>query len=68
VYYNYTIAVTADPGCVPDDRDPGQAYLFTANGDLDGDGAQSTFSLAAGIDGSNTFYRAPAIFMANELE
>ncbi len=69
VYYNYTVTISAAPdGCQAADRDPGQAYLFTANGDLDGDNSQSTFSLAAGIDPENTFYRAPAIFMQNELE
>ena len=68
VYYNYTIAINVAGGCQPGNRPAAQAYLYTANGDLDGDGAPSTFSLAAGIDASNTFYRAPAIFMLNELE
>jgi hypothetical protein len=43
-------------------------YTFTANGDLDGDGAESTFSLAAGSNPDNALYRAPGIFTSDPLE
>jgi type IV pilus assembly protein PilA len=43
-------------------------YTFTANGDLDGDSVQSTFSLAAGSNPDNALYRAPGIFSTDPLE
>ena len=43
-------------------------YTFNANGDLDGDGTFSTFSLAAGSNPDNALYRAPGIFTSDPLE
>ena len=43
-------------------------YTFTAFGDLDGDGTQSTFSLAAGTNPDNALFRAPGIFSNEPLE
>lgn len=43
-------------------------YTFTANGDLDGDGNQSTFQLAAGSNPDNALFRAPGIFSNSALE
>lgn len=45
-----------------------QIYAFQANGDLDGDGNQSLFELAAGVDEGNTLYRNAEIYVENELE
>ncbi|HSN82883.1 MAG TPA: prepilin-type N-terminal cleavage/methylation domain-containing protein [Polyangiales bacterium] len=45
-----------------------EVYTFNAHGDLDGDGAQSTFSLAAGTNPDNALYRAPGIFTVEPLE
>jgi hypothetical protein len=50
---------------VPDETD---TYVFTANGDLDGDGTLSTFELAAGTNPDNALYRAPGIFSQDPLE
>jgi type IV pilus assembly protein PilA len=43
-------------------------YTFQAQGDLDGDGALSTFELAAASDASNNLMRAPGFYIVNELE
>jgi type IV pilus assembly protein PilA len=43
-------------------------YTFVANGDLDGDGTQSTFELAAGTDKDNTLYHAKGFYIQQEIE
>ena len=43
-------------------------YTFTANGDLDGDTNQSTFTLLAGSNNDNALYRAPGINAVDPLE
>ncbi|HJK93147.1 MAG TPA: prepilin-type N-terminal cleavage/methylation domain-containing protein [Polyangiaceae bacterium LLY-WYZ-15_(1-7)] len=43
-------------------------YTFRALGDLDGDGALSTFELAVGVDEGTALYRNAEIFTSNELE
>jgi type IV pilus assembly protein PilA len=43
-------------------------YTFFANGDLDGDGIQSTFELAAGTDKDTTLYHAKGFYIVNEIE
>ncbi|MDW8245064.1 MAG: prepilin-type N-terminal cleavage/methylation domain-containing protein [Sandaracinaceae bacterium] len=65
VYYQYAITgVGAMCG-----NTPGMdLYTFVAMGDLDGDGTQSTFQLAAGSDNSNNLMRAPGYNITNELE
>jgi hypothetical protein len=45
------------------------AYSFTAEGDLDGDGATfSLFELATGVNANRELYRAPGFYVTNELE
>jgi type IV pilus assembly protein PilA len=43
-------------------------YTFTANGDLDADGTDSSFVLQAGSNGDNALYRAPGINITDALE
>ena len=43
-------------------------YDFIAEGDLDGNGTFSTFSIEAGSNDNNELYRAPGIFRVSELE
>jgi type IV pilus assembly protein PilA len=43
-------------------------YTFFANGDLDGDGTQSTFELATGTDADNSLYHAKGFYINNEIE
>lgn len=65
MYYQYAIVGSTDR-CAIEPLSP--IYTFSAFGDLDGDGAQSTFELAAGSDESQALYRAPGIYVVNELE
>jgi len=65
VYYEYHIEGSTDLCGILADTD---VYTFTANGDLDGDGVQSTFELAVTSNASNELRRAPGIFSDNELE
>ena len=43
-------------------------YSFVANGDLDGDDTESTFTLQAGSNNDNALYRAPGINSVEPLE
>jgi type IV pilus assembly protein PilA len=45
-----------------------EVYTFYANGDLDGDGIQSTFELAAATDKDTSLYHSKGFFIANEIE
>ncbi len=64
VYYQYSIEGGPSRCGVP----AGEAvYTFRARGDLDGDGVQSVFELAAGSD-EQGLYRSPGLFIENELE
>ncbi len=68
IYFDYN--VTADPAATacgngPDDT---AVYTFFANGDLDGDGTESTFRLEAGSNPDNSLYRAPGINSFQALE
>ncbi len=66
IYFEYN--VTSDnPGC-GNAADDTNIYEFEANGDLDGDGTQSTFRLLAGSNGDNALYRAPGINQVDPLE
>jgi type IV pilus assembly protein PilA len=68
LYFEYHVAEddgTGDCGHLPDET---TTYVFTANGDLDGDGSFSTFELAAGTNPDNALYRAPGIFSQDPLE
>jgi type IV pilus assembly protein PilA len=64
-YFQYEI-VSNGPSC---DHPPGSSlYTFVAHGDLDGDGVRSRFELAAGTDSNNELYRAPGLYIEDELE
>jgi type IV pilus assembly protein PilA len=67
VYYQYDVVSGPGNACgnVPNNLN---VYTFAANGDLDGDGVLSRFELAAGTNQTNELFRAPGIFVQNELE
>ncbi len=68
LYYEYHVTEqdgTGDCGHPANELD---TYIFAANGDLDNDGALSTFELAAGTNPDNALYRAPGIFNSDPLE
>lgn len=44
------------------------AHTLQATGDLDGDGALSTFQLATGSNGDNELYHATGFYIQNETE
>lgn len=68
VYFNYT-AVPATPGaCNVMGTTAGlELYTLTANGDLDGDGMQSTFNIFVGVNQDNQVFRG-AVEATDELE
>lgn len=67
VFYRY-VATPNNPGCAHTGTKEGQLlYTLTANGDLDGDMALSTFELYVGLNEDNQAYRGP-IEVTNELE
>lgn len=70
IYYRYSVnSLGAAAGTCGDISPAGtQLYEFRAMGDLDGDGTQSTFELAAGVDDDTQLYRAAGIWRQNELE
>lgn len=67
IYYQYLISGTnANGSC---GHSTGESiYTFQAIGDLDGDGAASTFELQAGSDNENNLYHSPGMYMVDELE
>ncbi|MDW8361338.1 MAG: prepilin-type N-terminal cleavage/methylation domain-containing protein [Myxococcales bacterium] len=66
IYYQYEIASAAAACGNP--ANSTMVYTFIAMGDLDGDGALSTFELAVGSDVNNELYRAPGFYVLDELE
>ena len=70
IYFEYHIVnhVNAAGGCGLTTLGVPAVYDFQANGDLDGDGAQSTFLVEAGVNGENNMYRTPGVVKTNELE
>lgn len=66
VYYQYSIT-TGMAGC-GGAAGNFEVYTFTATGDLDGDDTNSTFEVAVGSDPQNQLYRAPGIYVQQELE
>jgi len=67
VYYSYQIAnATAACGVVNTGTTP--VYNNQAKGNLDADGTQSFFELAVGANADGELWKAPGIYMANELE
>ncbi len=61
-YYMYSYALTGSGG------NPGDTFTGIANGDLDGDGIQSTFSLTGAITPNYTINVAPNILETNADE
>jgi len=61
-YYMYCYALTGSGG------NPGDSFTGTANGDLNGDGIQSTFTLTGQISASYTCNIAPNIIEINPEE
>lgn len=70
IYFRYTVnSLGPTAGSCGDDSPGGaQLYEFQATGDLDGDGEQSLFELAAGVDDDAQLYRAAGVYRENELE
>jgi type IV pilus assembly protein PilA len=69
IYYQYRVIALVGGGTCGDTSGPSTPiYQFQAAGDLDGDGVQSLFELAAGVDEDGQLYRAAAIWRQNELE
>ena len=70
VYYQYGVVVVGGTAGQCGDASPAstQIYQLQAIGDLDGDGTQSLFELAAGVDNDAQLYRGARIFRQNELE
>jgi type IV pilus assembly protein PilA len=65
-YYSYNITGTYPVGC---QVTPGQQlYVLRALGDLDNDGALSTFDLAVGANAENELYHARGFAITNETE
>jgi type IV pilus assembly protein PilA len=69
LYFEYHIdsdnsGTTNDCGKAADSS----VYSFVANGNLDGDAVESTFTLLAGSNGDNALYRAPGINAVEPLE
>jgi type IV pilus assembly protein PilA len=46
----------------------GPIYYFRARGDLDGDGSQSMYELAAGSDASNFLYHSRGFYVQDDTE
>jgi type IV pilus assembly protein PilA len=65
VYFGYGITGTSKCGWLANSIN---VYTFFANGDLDGDGAFSTFELAAGTDKDSTLFHAKGFYIVNEIE
>jgi len=67
IYFDYNVVST--PAATTCGIAASQSiYTFQALGDLDGDGAYSTFALEAGSNVDNTLYRAPGIEQTDPLE
>ena len=72
-YYKYVIT-TATGGTNNCQRAAGKAdapqlqYDFVANGDLDGDGTPSSFTLSVGSNQENELFHATGVYIVNETE
>jgi type IV pilus assembly protein PilA len=66
VYYSYQL-VSAGAMCGASSNNL-EIYTIAANGDLDNNGALSTFELAIGSDPTNTLYHSRGLFVSNEME
>jgi hypothetical protein len=70
VYFGYGLSSSADTSQGTCDNGAGQSSVYTAYamGDLDSDGATSSFELAIGSDGENELYHARGFYIQNEIE
>ena len=69
LYFIYSITEIPNGGTgICGTADSIAVYTFTANGDLDDDGTQSSFSLEVGSNEDNALYRAPGINRVDALE
>jgi prepilin-type N-terminal cleavage/methylation domain-containing protein len=68
VYFSYGLVVRTGTGACDNASSQVEVYTFFANGDLDGDGIQSNFELAAGSSDSNALYHAAGLHISNETE
>jgi type IV pilus assembly protein PilA len=68
IYFDYNVTEEDGTSHCGNSASDTTVYSFVANGDLDGDGTQSTFTLAAGSNPDNALYRAPGIHSVNPLE
>jgi type II secretory pathway pseudopilin PulG len=67
-YFSYGLASKGGLGACDQEPNTVDLYTFFAHGDLDGDGLESTFELAAGSDANNVLYHSRAFFIAQEIE
>jgi type IV pilus assembly protein PilA len=68
IYFDYNIVASPATSTCGNGASDTTVYSFQALGDLDGDGTQSTFTLAAGSNPDNALYRAPGIHTVDPLE
>ena len=68
IYFDYNVEEADDTSNCGNSAGETDMYTFQANGDLDGDGTESTFQLAAGSNPDNALYRAPGIYSNLPLE
>jgi type IV pilus assembly protein PilA len=71
VYYGYGFTSIGNAGgitCFANSASLNEVYTFYARGDLDADGARSTFELSVGSNGANQLYHARGMYVANEME
>lgn len=71
VYFGYAIQSVGTVGsitCTSSGTGARNVYTFVANGDLDGDGTQSTFELAVASSEANQLYHSRGLYIVNELE
>jgi type IV pilus assembly protein PilA len=66
-YFVYEVVADGPAHCGNDKDDP-LVYTFTAYGDLDEDGTNSTFELSVGSDSNNKLYHAIGFYIVNEIE
>lgn len=69
IYYSYgiTSVATTNVTCGTS-ANTADIYTFEARGDLDGDGTQSHFELAAGSDSNNDLYHARGFYILDLIE
>lgn len=65
-YFDYQVT-SGTPGCTHAALET-NTYAFDAYGDLDADNVNSTFEIAVGTSEENELYRAPGLYIADELE